>query len=113
MVYIDSHPQQLNLTEALAAVSTERRTYALRFQRIEDQRLCLSAYLLLQLALREEYGLSEVPPFIDDLPAVLTTLELSGKGQDISFQTTCHNRYVYTVCRGKEQEQGSRSKSKN
>jgi hypothetical protein len=25
MVYIDSHPQQLNLTEALAAVSTERR----------------------------------------------------------------------------------------
>ena len=62
MVYIDSHPQQLNLTEALAAVSTER---------------------------------------------------LSGKGQDISFQTTCHNRYVYTVCRGKEQEQGSRSKSKN
>lgn len=60
MVYIDSHPQQLNLTEALAAVSTER---------------------------------------------------LSGKGQDISFQATCHNRYVYTVCRVKEQEQGSRSKS--
>ena len=25
MVYIDSHPQQLNLTEALVAVSTERR----------------------------------------------------------------------------------------
>lgn len=189
MVYIDSHPQQLNLTEALAAVSTERRTYALRFQRIEDQRLCLSAYLLLQRALREEYGLSEVPPFCygehgkpalqgrsdihfnlshcreavacvvdtqpvgidietidcydeallpvtmnaqeqqmilesphpanaftrlwtmkesllkltgegitDNLPAVLTTLELSGKGQNISFQTTCHNRYIYTIC---------------
>ena len=63
MVYLDSHPQQLNLTEALAAVSTERRAYALRYRREEDQRLCLSAYLLLQRALREEYGLSEVPPF--------------------------------------------------
>ena len=45
MVYIDSHPQLLDLTEALAAVSAERRTYALRYRREEDQRLCLSAYL--------------------------------------------------------------------
>ena len=63
MVYIDNHPQQLDLAEALAAVSPERRAYALRYRREEDQRLCLSAYLLLQRALREEYGLSEVPPF--------------------------------------------------
>ena len=63
MVYLDSRPQQLNLTEALAAVSAERRAYALRYHREEDQRLCLSAYLLLQRALRLEYGISEVPPF--------------------------------------------------
>ena len=194
MVYIDSHPQLLDLTEALAAVSAERRTYALRYRREEDQRLCLSAYLLLQRALREEYGLSEVPPFCigehgkpvlegypdihfnlshcreavacvvsihpvgidiemvdsydeallpttmnekeqqmilesphpestfirfwtmkesllkltgegitDDLPSVLSKLEATGELQNISFQTTFHNRYIYTVA-SKEQD---------
>ncbi|MBR4368527.1 MAG: 4'-phosphopantetheinyl transferase superfamily protein [Prevotella sp.] len=194
MVYIDSHPQLLDLTEALAAVSAERRTYALRYRREEDQRLCLSAYLLLQRALREEYGLSEVPPFCigehgkpvlegypdihfnlshcreavacvvsthpvgidiemvdsfdeallpttmnekeqqiilesphpestfirfwtmkesllkltgegitDNLPSVLSKLEATGESQNISFQTTFHNRYIYTVA-SKEQD---------
>lgn len=194
MVYIDSHPQLLDLTEALAAVSAERRTYALRYRREEDQRLCLSTYLLLQRALREEYGLSEVPPFCigehgkpvlegypdihfnlshcreavacvvsthpvgidiemvdsfdeallpttmnekeqqmilesphpestfirfwtmkesllkltgegitDNLPSVLSKLEATGESQNISFQTTFHNRYIYTVA-SKEQD---------
>ena len=194
MVYIDSHPQLLDLTEALAAVSAERRTYALRYRREEDQRLCLSAYLLLQRALREEFGLSEVPPFCigehgkpvlegypdihfnlshcreavacvvsthpvgidiemvdsydeallpttmnekeqqmilesphpestfirfwtmkesllkltgegitDNLPSVLSKLEATGESQNISFQTTFHNRYIYTVA-SKEQD---------
>lgn len=194
MVYIDSHPQLLDLTEALAAVSAERRTYALRYRREEDQRLCLSAYLLLQRALREEYGLSEVPAFCigehgkpvlegypdihfnlshcreavacvvsthpvgidiemvdsydeallpttmnekeqqmilesphpestfirfwtmkesllkltgegitDNLPSVLSKLEATGESQNISFQTTFHNRYIYTVA-SKEQD---------
>lgn len=194
MVYIDSHPQLLDLTEALAAVSAERRTYALRYRWEEDQRLCLSAYLLLQRALREEYGLSEVPPFCigehgkpalegysdihfnlshcreavacvvsthpvgidiemvdsydeallpttmnekeqqmilesphpestfirfwtmkesllkltgegitDNLPSVLSKLEATGESQNISFQTTFHNRYIYTVA-SKEQD---------
>ena len=194
MVYIDFHPQLLDLTEALAAVSAERRTYALRYRREEDQRLCLSAYLLLQRALREEFGLSEVPPFCigehgkpvlegysdihfnlshcqeavacvvsthlvgidiemvdsydeallpttmnekeqqmilesphpestfirfwtmkesllkltgegitDNLPSVLSKLEATGESQNISFQTTFHNRYIYTVA-SKEQD---------
>ncbi len=189
MHYLDPHPQQLNLTKALAAVTPERRAYALRYRREEDQRLCLSAYLLLQRALREEYDISEVPPFCygehgkpslqgrsdihfnlshcreavacvvgthpvgidietpdcyneallpttmndreqqmilqspqpavtftrlwtmkesllkltgegitDDLPSVLNKYKHSGEEQNISFQTICHNRYIYTIC---------------
>ena len=61
--YLDTNPQQLDIDEALVRVSEQRRNYALRYQRKRDQQLCLSAWLLLEKALREEFGIEEVPPF--------------------------------------------------
>ena len=39
----------------------------------------------------------------DNLPSVLSKLEATGESQNISFQTTFHNRYIYTVA-SKEQD---------
>ncbi|MBR1803279.1 MAG: 4'-phosphopantetheinyl transferase superfamily protein [Muribaculaceae bacterium] len=64
MIYIDDNVQNLDLTAALAAVSDERRQVALRYRQERDQRLCLAAYLLLQRAVCEQYGIRRLPPFI-------------------------------------------------
>lgn len=63
MVYIDEHPEHLDIMAALNAVSNQRREYALRYRKEHDRRLCLAAYLLLQKALREEFGIFEPPIF--------------------------------------------------
>lgn len=63
LLYIDDKVHQLDLTAALAAVSDERRSYALRFRHEQGRRLCLAAFLLLQRALKEQYGIVKVPPF--------------------------------------------------
>ena len=64
--YIDDNINGFDLDEALAAVSPQRREYALRYRTERDQRLCLAAYRLLQHALLLEYGIDELPVFIHD-----------------------------------------------
>ena len=66
MIYIDDHIEEFNLREALAAVSPQRRDYALRYRQERDQRLCLAAYRLLQRALMLEYGIDGMPVFTYD-----------------------------------------------
>ena len=66
MIYIDENIDGFDLDEALAAVSPQRRDYALRYRQERDQRLCIAAYLLLQRALLLEYGIEELPVFIHD-----------------------------------------------
>lgn len=64
MIYIDDHIDDFDLTAALAAVSPERRAYALRYRHERDQRLSVAAFLLLKRALSIEFGMNEVPPII-------------------------------------------------
>lgn len=66
MIYIDDHIDDFDLREALAAVSQQRRDYALRYRQERDQRLCLAAYRLLQRALMLEYGIDGMPVFTYD-----------------------------------------------
>ena len=66
MIYIDDHIDDFDLNEALAAVSQQRREYALRYRQERDQRLCLAAYRLLQRALTLEYGIDKMPVFVYD-----------------------------------------------
>lgn len=63
MIYINDDIQALDLTAALAAVGPERREYALRYRREQDRRLSVAAFLLLQQALRLEFGIEHVPQF--------------------------------------------------
>lgn len=63
MIYLNDHIDKLDISEALRQVSPQRAAYALRYRRELDQRLSLAVFLLLQQALREEYGLMEVPEF--------------------------------------------------
>lgn len=58
MIYIDDHIDQLDVAAALAAVDADRREYALRYKHERSQRQCLAAYLLLQRALKQEYGIT-------------------------------------------------------
>jgi 4'-phosphopantetheinyl transferase len=66
VIYIDDHIEEFDLREALAAVSPQRRDYALRYRQERDQRLCLAAYRLLQRALMLEYGIDGMPVFTYD-----------------------------------------------
>ena len=63
MHYIDDQIEQMDLSEALASVSDQRRSHALRYRKEHDQRLSVAAYRLLQRALRVEYGIEEPPQF--------------------------------------------------
>ena len=67
MIYIDENIDGFDLHEELAAVSPQRREYALRYRHVRDQRLCIVAYRLLQHALLLEYGIDELPVFIHDV----------------------------------------------
>lgn len=66
MIYLDDNIWDFDLQHALSKVSPWRRDYALRYRRELDQRLCVAAYLLLQSALQQEYGITEVPRFLFD-----------------------------------------------
>ena len=63
MIYIDESIWDFDLQEALATVSAERRQQALRYRQEIDQRLCVAAYRLLQRALQQEYGITDLPQF--------------------------------------------------
>lgn len=59
MIYIDDHIEEMDLEQALAEVSAQRREKALRFRHEAGRRQSVAAYRLLQRALREEYGITE------------------------------------------------------
>lgn len=63
MVYIDEHIEEFDLQAALGEISEQRREQALRFKHERGQRTCVLAYLLLKMALRREYGITENPLF--------------------------------------------------
>lgn len=63
MIYVNDHIDRLDVAAALQVVSPQRRQQALRYRHEHDQRLCLAAYLLLEQALRQEYGIDRLPPF--------------------------------------------------
>ena len=63
MVYVNENVDELDLGQALARVSAQRREQALKFRHENGQRLCLAAYLLLMEGLRNEYGINEPPVF--------------------------------------------------
>ena len=63
MIYISEHIWDFNLEAALAEISVQRREQALKFRHEQGQRLCVLAYQLLKLGLREEYGITENPVF--------------------------------------------------
>ena len=63
MIYLNDHIDELDIAVALQQVSPQRAAYALRYRHELDQRLSLAVFLLLQQALREEYGMREVPEF--------------------------------------------------
>lgn len=124
MIYIDENPQDINMTEALSAVSQQRRDYALRYRREQDRRQCLSAYLLLQKALRQEYGIVEPPlfsftpkgkPLLRDYPDIhfslshcqrATICAISGQpvGIDIESIDAYDPTIVSVTMSGKEQD---------
>lgn len=64
MIYIDDDINALDMTAARAAVGLERWQYSMRYRQEQDRRLCLSAFMLLQRALRLEFGIDDVPPFV-------------------------------------------------
>lgn len=79
MIYINDKIHALDLTAAMAAVGRERREYALRYHAELDRRLSVAAFLLLQRALRLEFGIEHTPrfgfgpngkPFLPDYPEI-------------------------------------------
>lgn len=63
MVYIDEDIWGFDLDAALAAISAQRRDYALKFRHELGRRQCVLAYLLLKRGLFVEYGLDVNPEF--------------------------------------------------
>ena len=63
MLYINDRLQDLDLDEAIAQLSEQRRAQALRFTHDMGQRTCAAAYLLLCEGLQKEYGIVEKPVF--------------------------------------------------
>ena len=79
MIYLNTHPEDLNIDLALKQVSPQRREAALRYMRDIDRKLSLAAFLLLMEGLEKEYGISEPPvlafgphgkPFLRDYPHI-------------------------------------------
>ena len=63
MLYLNDRLHELDLDDALARLSEQRREQALRFKQETGRRTCAAAYLLLCQGLREEYGITEKPFF--------------------------------------------------
>lgn len=64
MEYLNTHPEELDINQALTKVSAQRKAVALRYLREEDRKLSLAAYRLLQHALEKEYGITEPQDFV-------------------------------------------------
>lgn len=63
MIYLNEHTELLDIEDALAKVSLQRREQALKFAHEGGRRLSLAVYLLLMEGLRKEYGIAEPPVF--------------------------------------------------
>lgn len=63
MIYIDDHIEDMDLELVLTQVSPQRREKALRYRHETGQRQSVAAYRLLQRALEEEYGITELQEF--------------------------------------------------
>ena len=66
MIYIDENIDGFDLEQGLKEISPQRREYALRYRNERDQRCCVAAYRLLQRALQQEYGITELPELEHD-----------------------------------------------
>ena len=63
MIYLNDHTELLDVEDALAKVSQQRREQALKFAHESGRRLSLAVYLLLIEGLQKEYGITEPPEF--------------------------------------------------
>ncbi len=63
MVSLNTHPEDLDIRQALNQVGPQRREAALRYVRESDRKLSLAVFLLLMEALEKEYGITEPPVF--------------------------------------------------
>ena len=66
MIYIDENIEGFDLEQALREISPQRREYALSYRNERDRRCCVTAYWLLQRALQQEYGITELPELVHD-----------------------------------------------
>ena len=64
MLYLNDHVGDIDIAASLRAVSPQRRRETLLYRRDHDRRLSLAAYMLLQEALKAEYGITRPPEFI-------------------------------------------------
>lgn len=64
MILLNDHPQSIDLQQALADVSQQRRLKALHYHFERDQKLSLAVYLLLCEALSKQYGITDKPEFV-------------------------------------------------
>ena len=60
VVFIDSGTCLLNVEQAMQRVSAQRREQVMRLRRVEDRQAALAAWLLLQRALQQCYGIAEM-----------------------------------------------------
>ena len=63
MLYLNDDIAGFNFEAALPLLSEQRRQQALKFRHEQGRKTCAMAYLLLCQALRQEYGITELPVF--------------------------------------------------
>ena len=63
MIYLNDDIQHFDFEAALPLLSEQRREVAMRFKFEQGRKTCAMAYLLLCEALRQEYGITELPVF--------------------------------------------------
>lgn len=63
MLYLNDDIAGFNFEAALPLLSEQRRLQALKFKHEQGRKTCAMAYLLLCEALRQEYGITELPVF--------------------------------------------------
>ena len=63
MLYLNDDIAGFNFEAALPLLSEQRRQQALKFKHEQGRKTCAMAYLLLCEALRQEYGITELPVF--------------------------------------------------
>lgn len=63
MLYLNDDIAGFDFEAALPLLSEQRRQQALKFRHEQGRKTCAMAYLLLCQALRQEYGITELPVF--------------------------------------------------